>query len=116
MQRLFSDNTPVRSSFCSSSALSPLTDDEVEAIRSFLRRHATGHRARQRRKAVKPRSSHSRDTSIASCSYDMHMQNLESYATDDDEQESTDDGEVGEGTTDLEHNETDSAEERRCKR
>ncbi|KAL5523759.1 hypothetical protein ACEPAG_7932 [Sanghuangporus baumii] len=81
----FSDNTSVRSSVCRSGALSPLTDDEVDAIRSFLRRHATGHRARQRRKAVKPRNSHSRDTSVASCSYDMHTQILESYATDDDD-------------------------------
>ncbi|KAL5528465.1 hypothetical protein ACEPAF_7601 [Sanghuangporus sanghuang] len=81
----FSDNTSVRSSVCRGGALSPLTDDEVDAIRSFLRRHATGHRARQRRKAVRPRSSRSRDTSVASCSYDMHTQILESYATDDDE-------------------------------
>ncbi|KAL5485229.1 hypothetical protein ACEPAI_7871 [Sanghuangporus weigelae] len=125
----FSDNTSVRSSVCRSGALSPLTDDEVDAIQNFLRRHATGHRARQRRKAVKLRSSHSRDTSVASCSYDMHTQILESYATDDDEvfsidysgddtdaeshlpmsasethsmsTVSADDGEVGEGTTDF---------------
>ncbi|KAL5476587.1 hypothetical protein ACEPAI_3267 [Sanghuangporus weigelae] len=79
-------SAPCKFSFANDfGALSPLTDDEVDAIRSFLRCHATGHRARQRRKAVKLRSSHSRDTSVASCSYNMHTQFLESYATDDDD-------------------------------
>lgn len=53
-------------------ALSPLTDDEVTAIRTFLRRHGAGHRARQRR--MNNRSE----------KYDFQSQIVESYLNHDD--------------------------------
>lgn len=82
-----SDSTSVCSSVERNGAMSPLTDDEISAIRIFLRRHATGTRARQRRRARSNQigSEHSRNSSVRSGLYDMHAQILNSYQEEDEE-------------------------------
>ncbi|KAH8119407.1 hypothetical protein DFH11DRAFT_1782295 [Phellopilus nigrolimitatus] len=77
-----SDNTFPRSLSSRSGALSPLTDEEIEHLRSFLRQHPTGIRERQRRKrnGIQGQVMPGRRSSICSGSYEMHAQIFEAYA------------------------------------
>lgn len=82
-QSVFSDDTSdAFSTSTHSRALSPLTDEEIRAIRNFIHRHATGHRARQRRRNSIGRRSSDQNCSRASSistSYEEHAKILESY-------------------------------------
>lgn len=99
---VFSDDTDDVSSSTHSRALSPLTDEEICAIRNFIHRHATGHRARQRRRNSFGNcinDQHCSRSASISTSYDMHAKILDSYLVDESRSntthgESEDDGDA----------------------
>lgn len=64
-------------------ALSPLTDEELQAMRSFVHHVDTGYRARQRRKASRDIRAHTyKRHSRRSGSYEMHVKIFDSYRDD----------------------------------
>ncbi|KAI5123936.1 hypothetical protein M0805_006351 [Coniferiporia weirii] len=79
-----SDDGSAYSALSRGGGLSPLTDEEIIAIRTFLHRHTTGHRARQRRKGIRDLSLHSIRHGGSPAPSGLYDRILESYLDDDD--------------------------------